>query len=205
MAPSAKILPVRVLDRDGRGTSANVAKGILYAASHGAKVITMSFGSTQQSTAMQTAVAEAIKKNVLVVAAAGNRGCGLLGAATEYPAAYSGVVGVGAVTQSTQPRVVLELRLLGRRRGTRRPHHLDDDPQLRRPGLLLECRLLHALRDVVLHAVRCRRRSTGHLASRVEPVDGRQPAPVDGHRPRDSWQGQHTGAGFINPSKLISS
>ncbi len=100
MAPSTKILPVRVLDRNGNGSSANVAKGILYAASHGAKVITMSFGSTQQSTAMKTAVAEAIKKNVLVVAAAGNRGCGLLGAATEYPAAYSGVVGVGAVTQS---------------------------------------------------------------------------------------------------------
>ena len=100
MAPSAKILPVRVLDRNGSGTSANVAKGILYAASHGAKVINMSFGSTQQSTAMKTAVAEAIKKNVLVVAAAGNGGCGLLGAATEYPAAYPGVVGVGAVTQS---------------------------------------------------------------------------------------------------------
>lgn len=100
MAPSAKILPVRVLDRNGSGTSANVAKGILYAASHGAKVINMSLGSNQQSTAMKTAVAEAIKKNVLVVAAAGNGGCGLLGAATEYPAAYPGVVGVGAVTQS---------------------------------------------------------------------------------------------------------
>ncbi|MGH3473896.1 MAG: S8 family serine peptidase [Aeromicrobium sp.] len=101
MAPSAKILPVRVLDRNGSGSAANVAKGILYAASR-AKVINLSLGSTQNSTAMRTAVAEAISKNVLVVAAAGNRGCGLFGAPTEYPASYPGVVGVAAVNQSIQ-------------------------------------------------------------------------------------------------------
>jgi type VII secretion-associated serine protease mycosin len=99
-APKAKILPVRVLDRTGSGTSANVAKGIIYAADRGAKVINLSLGSNQSSTAMQSAVSYAISKNVLVVAAAGNGGCGLLGAATEYPASYSGVVGVAAVTQS---------------------------------------------------------------------------------------------------------
>ena len=100
MAPRAKVLPVRVLDRNGSGTSANVAKGIIYAADRGAKVINLSLGSGQSSSAMQSAVAYAISKNVLVVAAAGNRGCGLLGAPTEYPAAYPGVIGVAAVTQS---------------------------------------------------------------------------------------------------------
>jgi type VII secretion-associated serine protease mycosin len=100
MAPRAKILPVRVLDKNGSGTSANVSKGIIYAADRGAKVINLSLGSNRSSTAMQSAVAYAIRKNVLVVAAAGNSGCGLLGAPTEYPASYSGVVGVGAVTQS---------------------------------------------------------------------------------------------------------
>jgi subtilisin family serine protease len=100
-APSSKILPVRVLDRNGSGTSANVAKGIIYAADRGAKVINLSLGSNQSSTAMQSAISYAIGKKVLVVAAAGNSGCGLLlGAPTEYPAAYSGVLGVGAVTQS---------------------------------------------------------------------------------------------------------
>jgi type VII secretion-associated serine protease mycosin len=100
MAPRAKILPVRVLDRNGSGTSANVAKGIIYAADRGAKVINLSLGSNRSSTAMQSAVSYAIGRNVLVVAAAGNSGCGLLGAPTEYPASYSGVVGVGAVNQS---------------------------------------------------------------------------------------------------------
>jgi type VII secretion-associated serine protease mycosin len=102
MAPRAKILPVRVLDRNGSGTSANVAKGIIYAADRGAKVINLSLGSNQSSTAMQSAVSYAIGKNVLVVAAAGNSGCGLLGAPREYPASYPGVVGVGAVTKSIQ-------------------------------------------------------------------------------------------------------
>ena len=102
LAPRAKILPVRVLDRNGSGTSANVSKGIIYAADRGAKVINLSLGSTQSSSAMQSAVSYAISKNVLVVAAAGNRGCGILGTPTEYPAAYSGVVGVGGVTPSLQ-------------------------------------------------------------------------------------------------------
>lgn len=99
-APRAKILPVRVLDRKGSGTSSNVAKGIIYAADRGAKVINLSIGSNQSSTAMESAVAYAISKNVLVVAAAGNSGCGLLGAPAEYPASYPGVVAVASVTQS---------------------------------------------------------------------------------------------------------
>ena len=100
MAPSSKILPVRVLDRNGSGTTADVAKGILYATSHGAKVINLSLATTANSTAMQSAVADAISKNVLVVAAAGNTGCSFLGNSPIYPASYPGVVGVASVTQS---------------------------------------------------------------------------------------------------------
>ncbi|MGA9102359.1 S8 family serine peptidase [Aeromicrobium sp.] len=101
LAPQVKILPVRILDANGSGTSADVAKGILYAASNGARVINLSLGSTVHTTAMEAAVAEAIKKNVLVVAAGGNRGCDATGSSpTEYPASYAGVVGVGAVDKS---------------------------------------------------------------------------------------------------------
>ncbi len=100
LAPKAKILPVRVLGRDGTGSSSDVAKGIVHATKNGAKVINLSLEGNRESTAIRTAIADAIKKNVLVVAAAGNGGCGLLGGRAVYPAAYPGVVGVGAATRS---------------------------------------------------------------------------------------------------------
>ena len=98
LAPNTRILPVRVLDKTGVGDTANVAKGILWAVDRGAKVINLSLSSTSPDTATRAAVAYAIAKNVVVVAAAGNSGCGLLGSPTSYPAAYDGVLGVGAIT-----------------------------------------------------------------------------------------------------------
>ncbi len=98
LAPNTRILPVRVLDKTGVGDTANVAKGIVWAVDRGAKVINLSLSSTSPDTATRAAVAYAIAKNVVVVAAAGNSGCGLLGSPTAYPAAYDGVLGVGAIT-----------------------------------------------------------------------------------------------------------
>ena len=97
-----KIMPVKALTRmvrisDGQvrgvGSSADVAAAIRWAADHGAHVINMSLGADAPTTVESDAVAYAIGKGVVVVAAMGNNGT----SNPSYPAAYPGVVAVGAI------------------------------------------------------------------------------------------------------------
>lgn len=93
IAFEATLMPVKVLDHFGRGTSADIADAIRWAADHGANVINMSLGGGGYSQVMADAVAYARKKGVTVICAAGNSGQGRV----EYPAAYPGAVAVAAV------------------------------------------------------------------------------------------------------------
>ncbi|MEU3340154.1 type VII secretion-associated serine protease mycosin [Streptomyces sp. NPDC002144] len=107
IAPEAKILPVRVILEDGdsarpqaRSTRGNaLAEGIRWAADHGADVINLSLGDDSASAhpepAEDEAIQYALKKNVSVVASAGNGG--KKGDHTSYPAAYPGVIAATAV------------------------------------------------------------------------------------------------------------
>jgi serine protease len=85
VAHCATLMPVKVLSRQGWGTSADVAEGIRFAADHGAHVINMSLGSPQKSAVIERAIRYAIDKGVIVVAAAGNTGRGSLRAALKSP------------------------------------------------------------------------------------------------------------------------
>ncbi|WP_394838199.1 S8 family peptidase [Pendulispora rubella] len=95
LAYCARLMPVKVLNRYGWGTLADVAEGIRYAADHGAQVINMSLGGPSSVGILKDAVEHAISKGVIVVAAAGNSG-----KAVGYPAAYPGVIAVSATDQS---------------------------------------------------------------------------------------------------------
>ena len=71
-----KIMPVRVLDKDGVGTIADVVRGIYYAMENGADVINMSFGSRRSTypSALAKACEDARSLGIFLVAAAGNEG-----------------------------------------------------------------------------------------------------------------------------------
>ncbi|MCD6291755.1 MAG: S8 family serine peptidase [Anaerolineae bacterium] len=95
VAPEAKILPVKVMDRyqpdtGCYGTYSDFARGIIYAVDHGAKIINMSFGGTAYSYSLHDAVAYAANHGVLMVAAAGNNNSDT----PFYPAAYDEVMAV---------------------------------------------------------------------------------------------------------------
>lgn len=94
-----RILPIRSLGARG-GTAGSVAQGIRYAVDRGARIINMSLGGALDSTLMHDAVNYALSKDVLIVAAAGNEA--LDGNPVEYPAAYPGVLSVGATDGNDQ-------------------------------------------------------------------------------------------------------
>ena len=100
LAPKAKILPVRVALSGGavinNGTSERTPEAIRYAADHGAKVINMSFDGAGDSD-MREAIEYAVSKDIVLVASAGNEGD--KDRPVGYPAAFPGVVAVGAIDQ----------------------------------------------------------------------------------------------------------
>ena len=91
------LLPVKVLDSSGAGTSSDVAQGIIYAAKSGARVINLSMARSTPSLALEGAVQEAHDKfGAVLVSAAGNEGHSGVG----YPAAYRQVIAVGSFDHS---------------------------------------------------------------------------------------------------------
>lgn len=96
----ASLMPVRVLDGDGAGTTENLVAGVEYAVANGAKIINLSLGGTGYSSLFNTAIADANAAGVLVVAAAGNDG-GDNDLAPIYPASYDqpNIISVAAINQ----------------------------------------------------------------------------------------------------------
>jgi putative cell wall-binding protein len=99
-----KVLPVRVLDGAGEGHTGWVAEGVRWAADHGADIINLSL-TGPSSFSLQSAVAYARNRGILIVAAAGNDDPKVEDedlTAPQYPAALPGVISVAASTASDQ-------------------------------------------------------------------------------------------------------
>lgn len=105
-APGAQILPVRVLDADGTGTTEEVAAGIRYAADQGADVINLSLGFLTgvgevvrligELDHLYEAISYANSKGAVTVIAAGNDSAPVC----SEPAAAPAVLCVGATDRN---------------------------------------------------------------------------------------------------------
>ncbi len=100
LAYGASIMPVRVLDADGTGDAATIAKGVRYAVTHGAQVINLSleFDISVRSGDIPdilSAIRFAHSRGVVVVAASGNESV----EHSAYPARARPVISVGATTR----------------------------------------------------------------------------------------------------------
>ena len=90
VAPDVQFVSIKTLSREAEAIRVAVDE-------YGANVINMSMGTPYDNAALREAVQYATSKGVIIVAAIGNDGTAQL----EYPAAYSEVIGVGAVDKNS--------------------------------------------------------------------------------------------------------
>lgn len=100
VAPGIKVLPVKVMRKDGGGDDFTIAKGLDEAVkwrhpddpSKKVDLINLSIGGAEPSPTLAASLANAARNHVMVVAAAGN-----YNQPVYYPAAYPGALAVGAL------------------------------------------------------------------------------------------------------------
>jgi serine protease len=103
LAYRATMIPVRVLDEQGVGGSADVARGIRWAYRHGAEVINLSLefprsvSSCDKVPSVCAAIDKAHAKGAVVVSASGNAGS-LGQPKVDFPAGAPNVIATGATT-----------------------------------------------------------------------------------------------------------
>lgn len=96
IAPSAQLMPIRILDSQGRGNTFVLAYAIEYAVSQGANVINLSLGADCRSQILHEVITDAVAQGVVIVAAAGNDASDV----PQCPASLSGVISVAAVEET---------------------------------------------------------------------------------------------------------
>ena len=87
LAQDVSVLPLKFLSDEGAGSLMDAVDAINYAVAKGAKVLSNSWGGGGESEILKSAIAEAGKKGVLFVAAAGNDGTDM-DQKPVYPAGY---------------------------------------------------------------------------------------------------------------------
>lgn len=97
VAPEAEIYSLRVFDEVGEFTNASaLIEAIDFAMANGIRILNMSLGGPDSSLLEREAFDRAAENGILIFASSGNDGRRV----TNYPAAYEGAIGVGAVDSS---------------------------------------------------------------------------------------------------------
>ncbi len=94
IAPDAELYVVRILDDSNKAPISRVISGIDWCIANEVDIINMSFGTLNYSQILEAKISEAAQAGILMIAAAGNKG------AVEYPAKFTEVAAVGAVTSA---------------------------------------------------------------------------------------------------------
>ncbi|OQX23674.1 MAG: hypothetical protein BWK80_24755 [Desulfobacteraceae bacterium IS3] len=87
------IISIKTFDENGFTSNFGIMRSLDFAIENGARVASLSWGSETESEFLEEALTYAESKNLIVVAAVGNKATGK----PFYPAAYSSVIGVGAL------------------------------------------------------------------------------------------------------------
>jgi thermitase len=87
------VFSIRIFDLNGLTSSATIMRALEYAANSGAKIVSMSWGSTAASHFLETAMNFAAQNGMKLYAAAGNEPTGI----PVYPAGYDSVMAVGGL------------------------------------------------------------------------------------------------------------
>lgn len=105
---NGKIMVLKCLNNVGQGSYADIAKAVNYASNKGANVISMSLGGYAESGILRDALENAYATSVIVASAGNDRRAvdkpvppGYAGPSPCFPAAYSFVIGVEAVLNSS--------------------------------------------------------------------------------------------------------
>jgi len=97
VCPKAKVIPIKVLDKNGNGDMSNVAAGINWAVEQGCDLIAMSLGAPFKVQQVRKAIQNAEAAGVITFCAAGNAGN------TQelyYPANYPETIAIGAIDKN---------------------------------------------------------------------------------------------------------
>jgi thermitase len=94
VAWGVKLMPVKVMDSSGSGYFFWIADGITWAADHGAKILSLSLGSSTNSSLVETAVNYAYGLGCALFCATGNSN----GSSLMYPAGYANAIAIGALS-----------------------------------------------------------------------------------------------------------